>query len=617
MLETKKGKGCILSQGKDAIVNWKRIICTWHKFKRFLQMLLTLDLSLMLNHCKSAHPEQSKSVPDTYPIGQDAHNVTMDSLDMSYDREEIDQNDDDDDLANELQTMNMLNNKCQTSFAKPEFLKKSQRANPHLYDIGCYNDNLALMLAPDSNKVIRLEKESRSKLSNLIRPFDYDKLNNLYDLFVPQREKSSEQRYFSERSRLSHINVNNGKSKESFNKQSTLLEKRMDESILLDKQCQSSLEIFKVKSYVNTIISCVELCKQKIANRTYIGYIDPLIQSTIESNFCPVISRISAGLNQFHREYYYADHMNAILGVYTELDEVTNLQCDYLEMLEKCEGLETEISKSKMILNAKTLNVKSVSAMCDKCALINKHKMCVLKSVAKPLQETVSSESNKNPKNFTRKLYERVSKICSWWYSKFTPSGYKWKHKSGKENVNLNRVYYVEGLNHNLFSVGQFCDADLEVAFRKSTCYIRDLKGNDLLTEIVLFIVDSRCSKNMTGNLKLLINFVEKFLGTVKFRNDQITPILGYGDLVQGAATPKRVYYVEGLNHNLFSVDQFCDADLEVAFWKSTCYIRDLKGNDLLISSRGTDLYSITLQDINCPNPTFLMAKATSSQAWL
>nr|GFB87343.1 integrase, catalytic region, zinc finger, CCHC-type, peptidase aspartic, catalytic [Tanacetum cinerariifolium] len=137
------------------------------------------------------------------------------------------------------------------------------------------------------------------------------------------------------------------------------------------------------------------------------------------------------------------------------------------------------------------------------------------------------------------------------------------------------------------------------------------------LIEIVLFIVDSGCSKHMTGNLKLLINFVEKFLGTVKFGNDQIAPILRYGDLVQGAVTIKRVYYVEGLNHNLFSVGQFCDADLEVAFRKSTCFIRDLKGNDLLTGSRGLDLYSITLQGTNSPNPIFLMAKATSSQAWL
>ncbi|GJS82502.1 hypothetical protein Tco_0749043 [Tanacetum coccineum] len=134
-----------------------------------------------------------------------------------------------------------------------------------------------------------------------------------------------------------------------------------------------------------------------------------------------------------------------------------------------------------------------------------------------------------------------------------------------------------------------------------------------LLVEIILFIIDSGCSKHMTGNLKLLTNFVEKFLGTVKLGNDQIVPILGYGDLVQRNITIKKVYYVEGLNQNLFSVGQFCDADLEVAFRKSTCYIRDLKGNDLLTGSRGTDLYSITLQDTSTPNPICLMAKATSS----
>nr|GFC27100.1 integrase, catalytic region, zinc finger, CCHC-type, peptidase aspartic, catalytic [Tanacetum cinerariifolium] len=83
------------------------------------------------------------------------------------------------------------------------------------------------------------------------------------------------------------------------------------------------------------------------------------------------------------------------------------------------------------------------------------------------------------------------------------------------------------------------------------------------LVEIIIFIGDYGCSKHMTGNLTLLINFVEKFLGTMKFRNDQIAPILGYGDLVQKAVTIKRVYYVEGLNHNLFFVGQFCDADLE------------------------------------------------------
>nr|GEU59140.1 retrovirus-related Pol polyprotein from transposon TNT 1-94 [Tanacetum cinerariifolium] len=137
------------------------------------------------------------------------------------------------------------------------------------------------------------------------------------------------------------------------------------------------------------------------------------------------------------------------------------------------------------------------------------------------------------------------------------------------------------------------------------------------IVQLILFIVDSGCTKHMTGNLKLLCNFVEKFLGTVHFGNDQFAPFLGYGDLVQGNVTINRVYYVEGLNHNLFSVDQFCDADLEVAFWKSTCFVKDLQGNDLLTSNCGSDLYTIPLQELTSSTPLCLMAKASPTQAWL
>ncbi|GJS85378.1 retrovirus-related pol polyprotein from transposon TNT 1-94 [Tanacetum coccineum] len=75
---------------------------------------------------------------------------------------------------------------------------------------------------------------------------------------------------------------------------------------------------------------------------------------------------------------------------------------------------------------------------------------------------------------------------------------------------------------------------------------------------------------------------------------------------------------VEGLNnHNLFSVGQFCDADLEVAFRKSTCFVRDLQGNDLLTGSRGSDLYTISLQETTSSTPICFMAKASPTQAWL
>ncbi|GKD83300.1 retrovirus-related pol polyprotein from transposon TNT 1-94 [Tanacetum coccineum] len=78
-----------------------------------------------------------------------------------------------------------------------------------------------------------------------------------------------------------------------------------------------------------------------------------------------------------------------------------------------------------------------------------------------------------------------------------------------------------------------------------------------------------------------------------------------------------RVYYVEGLNHNLFSVGQFCDADLEVAFRKSMCFVRDLQGNDLLTGNCGSDLYTISLHETTSSTPVCLVAKASPTQAWL
>ncbi|GKC60020.1 hypothetical protein Tco_1087618, partial [Tanacetum coccineum] len=128
-------------------------------------------------------------------------------------------------------------------------------------------------------------------------------------------------------------------------------------------------------------------------------------------------------------EYYYADHMNAILGVYTTLDEHSDLACNYLETLEKL-PISTREPKQKEN-----------------------------QSVATPHKKIVTSEPTiKKPRSTFRKLYEH-------------------------------------------------------------------------LVEIILFIVDSGCSKHMTENLKLLVNFVEKFLGTVKFGNDQFAPILGYFEL--------------------------------------------------------------------------------------
>ncbi|GJS36816.1 hypothetical protein Tco_0535198 [Tanacetum coccineum] len=355
------------------------------------------------------HPEQPESVNEPYPVKQDEHNIIIDSLDMSYDREQDDQ-DDTDDLAKERDLLASLIEKlkCEIDDSKNrnKFLELSNKAlvdklkseiedfktknkslessNNHfkeannelsktnqlmfkdlkkfhaeldryhdvnyaskveidymkkelfahqetisimsqekeaqtkfhktrddkelekiialenkikdlddiVYKTGCYNDNITLMLTPESDETIRLAQEIRSKLSDLIRPFDYDKLNNIYDLFIPQREKSPEQQYFSERSKMSH----------------------------------TSKEMVADLRYFNSLEHEVDSLKSQL--------------ETQKTQFLNEIDRLS-------REYYYDDHMNAILGVYTTLNEFTDFQCDYVDQVVKCEHLEKQLSKRK------------------------------------------------------------------------------------------------------------------------------------------------------------------------------------------------------------------------------------------------------------------------------
>nr|GEW94221.1 hypothetical protein [Tanacetum cinerariifolium] len=287
-------------------------------------------------------------------------------------------------------------------------------------------------------------------------------------------------------------------------------------------------------------------------------------------------------IDRLSREYYYVDHMNAILGVYTELDEVTNLQYDYLEMLDKCECLEKELSKSKImsksfealqkhainleidlqqcqekIKNDKSFNENQSKEFCKECEQY--FKIQDLKAqlqykgivISKP---TIFSDSLER-KDFTKSKSVTKNIVSNNFSKPVTAQILPPNKKSILKNTNL----LVPGMYKLHTEPTQPRTSQLPNDFRKT---------NKRLVEIILFIVDSRSSKHIMGNLKLLINFVEKFMGMVKFRNDQIAPILGYGDPVQGAVMIKSVYYVEGLSHNLFSVGQFCDADLEVAFRK-------------------------------------------------
>nr|GEW21263.1 reverse transcriptase domain-containing protein [Tanacetum cinerariifolium] len=409
---------------------------------------------------KSTHPEQSKSVHDTYPIEQDAQNVIINSLDMNYDKEEIDQDDDDNDLSKERELLASLIKKlkCEIDERKNrnKFLETSNKV---------LIENLKGEIEDFKNKNKSLEssnnyfKEANNKLSET---------NNL--LYTDYKKSEAELTRRNTMEYASQMEIECAKVRGDF------LSYKME----YQKSCS------KYTQMINDLNQMISEMKDKLSAH----------QETIS-----ILSQ----------------QKEAQIKLYKTRED---------KELDKVIALENKVKVMDNIVYKTGQSVQTMNMLYNKCQT----------SFAKP--EFLKKAQRANP-----------------------------------------RLYDIGCYNDNLA---------LMLA-----------PESDELVEIVLFIVDSGCSKHMTRNLKLLINFMEKFLGTVKFGNDQIAPILGYGDLVQGAVTIKRVYYVEGLNHNLFFVSQFCDADLEVAFRKSTY------------------LYSITLQDTNSPNPICLMAKATSPQARL
>ncbi|GJX51560.1 retrovirus-related pol polyprotein from transposon TNT 1-94 [Tanacetum coccineum] len=156
-------------------------------------------------------------------------------------------------------------------------------------------------------------------------------------------------------------------------------------------------------------------------------------------------------------------------------------------------------------LKSKTLNVIVVCATCEKCVFNSNHDACVSKflydmnarskkpqtmpigtrkpiriankSVATPPNKTIASESTiQKSKSYYRILSEKTSKTWKWWIAQQSPSGYKWIPMTWK--------------------------------------WVPKVRKEDIV-QLILFIVDSGCTKYMTGNLKLLCNFIEKFLGFI------------------------------------------------------------------------------------------------------
>ncbi|GJR16969.1 retrovirus-related pol polyprotein from transposon TNT 1-94 [Tanacetum coccineum] len=270
----------------------------------------------------------------------------------------------------------------------------------------------------------------------------------------------------------------------------------------------------------------------------------------------------------------------------------------------KVNRVDSSISSKRVVINSNSESVNSAS-----------HGMCVvniLNSVnATPTVRIVLNKEKQiwkpkgklsdNSLSKTQRVWKATGKL-------FADIGYQWRPTGKKLTLGKLDCGSQWRPTGKKFALGEICQLT-KLSVKCSTLYANQ--------QVMLWYLDSGCSKHMTGNRSKLMNFVEKFIGSVRFGNDHLGAIMGYGDYVMGDSVISRVYYVEGLGHNLFSVGQFCDSDLEVAFRKHTCFVRDLNGTDILKGSRGTNLYTISIDEMMKSSPICLLSKASKSKSWL
>ncbi|GJR76298.1 retrovirus-related pol polyprotein from transposon TNT 1-94 [Tanacetum coccineum] len=256
-------------------------------------------------------------------------------------------------------------------------------------------------------------------------------------------------------------------------------------------------------------------------------------------------------------------------------------------------------------------NSKLICATCKKSMFDGIHDMCLLDFV-----KNVNSRAKSAKKHKNQNIWKPTGHV-------FTEVGLKWKPTVRTFTIVGNSCPLTRITSANIVPPKKTTSYSIETQKPELKVYSRKPKNvKNVGSSKKAKIVESKNANHLEPNNAWGSNATDipsssSLVMTVRFGNDHIARIMGYGDYQLGNVTISRVYYVEGLGHNLFSVGQFCDADLEVAFQKNTCFIRNLEGVDLLSRSRDINLYTISLDDMLKTSPIYLLSKASKTKSWL
>ncbi|GJV32771.1 putative reverse transcriptase domain-containing protein [Tanacetum coccineum] len=371
------------------------------------------------------------------------------------------------------------------------------------------------------------------KMKDKMIQLDYEKLNSLYEVFVPQTESPIEQTYLSTPSTF------NVPSESSIETSDLPVKKRPNESKLL--------QLFvKLDKSIGDLQTKIDQTLLKDRSRALVFDNQDVLRQFYKTGVTLMSISLRRCSNEIKQEIREEKNKMLMLEKETLSNDSKDIQATIEQRIKILENDFKRAEIQYVKLELKMQHQKEKMA----CDVSWKSKMT---KFIKATRVQHQQEVNELVENVNQKTYAHGEVRVKNQDLLMTIFALKAKLVEQANNVNtkfdksatLEKPVYVTSLNKN-----------------------KDLKANKVskVMQIVLWIVDSGCSKHMTGNLKLLRNFVKKFMGTVRFGNDNFTTITGYGDYVQGYLTICHVYYVEGLGHNLFLVEQFCDGDLEVAF---------------------------------------------------
>ncbi|GJT02425.1 retrovirus-related pol polyprotein from transposon TNT 1-94 [Tanacetum coccineum] len=513
--------------------------------------------------------------------------------------------------------------KAGLGYKNPERLKKVIAAQPKMYDGEKLHSAKLVIDSPDSEETLEDAKESRLKMRNKMVQINYAKLNALYKTFVPQQDFSVEQTYFSIPLLLLML----------------LSQKQIDNTLLEDRQrrwmsySQNSLREFyktdvipmfaslsnnlkelkeelieEVHEMLNIFESMVQKVDGKSSKENILQKeIDRLLEVSLTIQVTPKISKPIYSKKIKILEYDF------------KRSQAQSIDFE-LKLQHQKEKMACDVSwKSKL----PTINDENVLLKTQVDFVVKERENIKLEyqklfNSIKATQIQHQKEFDELIQHVNQKTYAYADVRAQNQDLLITISELKNKLKivdKGK-NVNTNRSKPVTShptpnneqsrtQNENVLARGIKTAQSLP-SETKSRIRVHSTSNTSVTTQ------------KWIAKLSTLPSvFVSCDTGTVCFKNDHFAAITGYGDYVQGNLTICHVYYVEGLGQNLFSVGQFCDGDLEVAFRSNTCYVQNLEGDDLLTGSCDLNLYTISISEIAASSPVCLMSRATSTKSWL